>query len=494
MNDLPSTDAVFPPSQRARVVEGVLRYALLQEVPETSDELIESWIRERVGDRSDTWGPPSKSNNAIVSICRAMTTPGLYGRTPMLAGADADAMRDLTASLWTKLQHVQFLAYGLGCCAVGIDVPDSLGRPVYEIVPPHEFYVETHPDDPLLAVHWRTLRQRTVIKDGEARDVLAWDVWDIRDPQAPTFYVAEAHEGGEVGFDLTEQVTGSGPMSGDAYPWRYPDGEPFIPFVAYRNRDVGEYYNWMSGKGAFQGTLDDMLLGAYVMKAARDATGKSHIVSNVEFTGTRVRDNNGSKENSGVQVIDFEPGEVAIGTHREGTNPWAYSFGAGDMLPQLAEFRQQHRSSLAVDMGVTPTDAVRVGANPMSGAAIHLTNAQKRLEQHRLEPLYRESDREAMRKVWALAVRAGLVDADADPDVSITYHQIRRSPDEERQEREALEWSVAQGVASPVDVYLAQHPSATREQAIEELVRVARDRALIEQRIGSTPTTPEANE
>jgi len=114
-----------------------------------------------------------------------------------------------------------------------------------------------------------------------------------------------------------------------------------------------------------------------------------------------------------------------------------------------------------------------VSANPMSGSAIHLTNAAKRDEQKRRNPLCQACDLATIAQVGALL---GL-------DVStvgIVYHEIQASPDELRNEREGDEWSVENGYASQVDVMMRRNPGMTRPQAIAELKRIRADEAALE--------------
>lgn len=486
MSSLPDPITVFPAAEQPRVREASLRYALLMEVPEVMHDLVERWIFSKVGDRSDDWGPPSTSANAVASICRAMSTPGHYGRTPGLSGRDAEAAKKLMGHAWPKKQHVQYLAYGMGCCALGVDVSRDLGRLVFDIVPSHEWWVTPHPEDPLEAVAWYHLRVRTVIVDGKPTQVYAWDTWDISNPDEPVFKICRAQQNGVLGEDITLAVTGQPALEGDQYPARFDGGRPFVPYSVHRARDTDEFYNWYLGKGAFEGALDDLLIGAYCLKAAADATGKSHIITNIKVPGAK---STTLSDGSVVQGFRLSPGEVVIGEHDPTRQPFAFSFGSGEMLKELAEFRSFHRNSLAVDMGVTPSDAARVGANPMSGEAIRLTNETKRMEQHRLEPLCRASDLDLIRKSFAVA-HAERMTTIAEPEVSITYHEIRRSPAEERQHLEALQWDLEHGVMSPVDIYIARHPGTSRDQALQELARIEQDRAAIKAGAQTTPNTP----
>lgn len=473
---------VFPEHEQERVQEQETRYQLLME---DADVKVEAHIRQYVADRVRTWGPPDTSRNPIVAICVAMSTPGHYGRTPTLHGVGAEQVARLTDSLWPLLQHAQYLAFGLGSVAVLTLQPDPEQPPTFELVPPHHGWAITSEEDQRRVVKFHHLRVRGW-KDVAGRDVLgyAWDVWDVSNPTAPSFRVVEALDSGAIGRDITELV-GLRSLEGDSYPTGLRDvvtGRPFVPYVIRRCRDDGSLWSWRRGRGAFRGTLNAMLLNTYCMKSARDCTGESHIVSNVTPAISKQR----VSTDGPIASFDINPGEVILATHEPQSNPWAFSFGAGDHLPQIAAFAKDYISSLAVDLGVTPTDAARAGANPMSGVAIHLTNSAKREEQARQEPLVRLADLATLRQVVSLASASGLLAAVDPRGLGISYEEIEASPDEERQEREELDWKLEHGFASPVDAYVDMHPGVTPDVAKVELARIAAEKAEIDKLAGKT--------
>lgn len=471
MNVLPEWHSVFPKAEQIRAYETGVRYALLME---DADAFIEAHIAKEYSlERRRSLGAPDTSRNAIVSICRALSTPGHYGRQPVLFGSGAEDVSRalLDSSAWARKQHVQYLAVGLGACLTRYDRPEDLDRLVIEVVPPHHVWALSHPADATVPTAIYHLRVRSITDQrNQPIDVYAWDVWDITDPAQPSFRVLEALRDGVTGKDLTQAVLGIGALEGAAYPCRTPDGVPFLPYDVHRARDVGDMWNWQLGKGAFRGTLNAMLFGTYTNKIAKDATGLRYIVANMDIQGGRVVQNS---DGTTTRILEIGPGEIVSGTSEPGQQPQVFPFGGGQELLNVAQFTANYASSLATDMGITPTDAVRVGANPMSGVAIHLTNSQKREEQHRQEPLCRAADVSMIRKV------AALLDI-AISEIGVVYHEIERSPDEERQSREADRELVAMGQLSPVDMYVRDHPGLTREQAIAALAQVGADRARIE--------------
>lgn len=472
---LPDPGTLFPVDEQPRVVETARRYAILME---DFDAIAEAHIAQHIPpDRRVTWPRPDTSKNPLAAVCRAMSTPGHYGRQPMLVGPDADAVRDLLdgAGLWPLCQHVEYLAWGLGACVRTIDLPASLGRLVFGALPPCYVWAEAHPDDPRLPVVMYRLRRRMVRITNAPEEAYCWDIHDVRDPAGPKFSIRLAEPRGVLGADVTSQLFDV-PEGGDPYPWRGPDGAPILPYEIQRKADTGDMWGWQAGRGATLGTLNAVELSTMALKTARDATGKKLLVAGVTPLGTKTR---AAADGSHYMSVQLDPGEALFCAFQEsGQQPWSTSFGDGENLEPLSTYLEQYSASIGYDLGVTPTDATRVGANPMSGVALSLTNASKRAEQRRMEPLCRAADSATIRKALALAQRYGVAGALSVP--LVVYHEIERSPDEERQEREAQEWAVANGQASPVDVYISRNPGASREQAIADLARIRRDMAEIE--------------
>jgi hypothetical protein len=456
---------VFPDSEQARVRDGACRYQLLQE---DADSLVEDWIGQYVPpDRTSTWGPPDTSKVPIVTVARAMSTPGHYGREPRIVGDVAGLAELLRAAGWaSKMQSVEYLAYGMNTCGLLPSWSDDLGRLVLAVCPSHLLWFDEHPDDPTVAIVQRRLQVRSVY--GE--DCLAWDVWDVSDPSSPVFRIVKADRRGEYGDDITEEVTGRGPLVGDDYPYRDAAGRPFAPVVLYRTHDDSSMWSWHRGKGAFRGSLMAILYNSHTGKAARDSVSQGGIMVDAEPVGGNVGYDNSGR---GVVSIDFEAGDILHYRSTGASQPMYKELKPGANLTALSAFAAQYSSSVAVEMGVTPTDAVRVGANPMSGVAIHLTNAARREEQHRIAPLMRAADLELFARVASLATMAG----DTVPPVGydVDYYEIPMSPAEEKDRRDATTWAIESGLQSPVDAYLERHPSLTRDEARAELARIRRE-------------------
>lgn len=481
---LPPPETMFEECERPRVRDHGERAAILAERPAA---VLERWMSDRIdAEILAGLGPPNTSRSAAVALCRGLSTPGHYGVTPTITGPESDELSRLMreAGAWTLLQHAQYLATGHITVWRYVSWSAELNRATIEIVPPHETDACEHPADPRVPVIWKRLRCReiTPIGGGEPVEVYCWDVWAIADEDepdeafpypAPFFAVFEAKGNGEIGRDVTMEAVGTDALVGDAYPCRYEDGTPFLPVVADRFVDRGDLWGWTYGAGAFDATLDGMMLTTYAMRAALDATGDAYAAINCRPATT----GNASKStpSSAVPSAGIKPGGVVCFDQTEpGLSASIVPIGNGGHLAEIAEFADAYVRNISIDYGLTPADASRVGANPMSGLAIHLTNATKRQEQRRQQPLRLQSDTETIRKIVALARRAGATTATGE-GFGVVYEPIEASAEEQAAEREQAQWEVAQGIKSKIDLYVEWNPGATREDAVRELARVAQD-------------------
>lgn len=439
---------LFPEPERERVRVASQRYAVAME---DVDQIMEEHAKQVLGsNKLSRWGPPDTALNALAMIGHALSTPGHYGRAPILTGAPSSVV-DMMAPLWCKEQHVEYLTYCLGSMAVLVDV-DGSGGVAFHAVPPHHLWATASEGDPSTPV----IMRRLVIRDGK----YCWDVWDVSDPADPKFYTCKAERNGEMGDTLR--------MDAD-YAWRDADGLGVMPWAIHRTWDTGDLWCWQRGRSVARGTVQGMVYWSAAGRAAINSTGKVAVVINAVPIGIETVDH-GSGAVS--MTVDVDPGDILFLTSEPGNQPVVSEIGEVETLPALAAFAAQYTAVVQTATGITPTDAVRASANPMSGSAIYLSNDQKREEQRRTNVLRRAADSHI------LAVACRLVGADP-AGIGIVYYEIGRSPDEERQQREADEWERAQGLISQVDLMMRRRPGLTREEAVAELRRVRAEEAEI---------------
>lgn len=457
---LPPAIEYFPEWERERVRVQETRYQIaMEDVDSASEDYFRQYVSD---DRLRRWGPPDTARNALAAIGHAVSTPGHYGRAPTLIGPSAHEAAELTDDLWPRLQHGEYLTYTCGSCAVYVEPDARTGAAKFHVVPAHRLWASHAPDDPTEPIVMRRLRVRRF----EGAAVYAWDVWDVSDPNSPAWGVFVAERGGGIGQDITYRAIGVDSLSGDAYPWRDTAGRPFLPWSIHRSWDVGDLWNWQRGRSVARGTLQAMMLYSACNRAALNATGKVALIFNARPLSSTVR---GTDDGISTLTLDAEPGDLVYHSPLEsGVQPSVSEIGEVQTLPALQSYAQAYSAQLAADMGITPTDAVRAGANPMSGAAIHLTNETKRLEQRRRGPLCRRAD--------LITIRHACYLSGVDPaGIGIVYHEIGKGPEEERADREDQEWALKNGLLSPSDVMMLRNPGMSREDALIELARVQRE-------------------
>src|SRR5690606_19787172 len=119
-----------------------------------------------------------------------------------------------------------------------------------------------------------------------------WDVWDISDRAAPTFRVREALHNGDEGEDWTATFM---PEYAD-YPWTYPDGRAFIPFVCYHSQWSGRYWNMSARRAMYHGTLTAIALSTFTQHCAHSASGSTVIAAGLlPISSTSVREEDAGK-------------------------------------------------------------------------------------------------------------------------------------------------------------------------------------------------------
>lgn len=491
--------ALFPPSERHRVTDGSKRYEILSERP---DDILDQHMVEQVGEeRKERLVQSDPARNPAATVCRAMSTPGSYGRAPDLVAEGAEVAAALMTPLWTLKQHAQFLAYGMGSVLVHTDCPEGHDQVVWQVIPHHHVWAIGHRADPRTPVTLYRLRiyRLEVPGEPEPQDHYCWDVYDVSNPEEPAHYVVMAGNDGEIGLDVTEQVLevgGPDDLVGEGYPYRYSDGTPFLPFVIHRARDDGTMFAAAQGRGFFVGTLQVMALETLAFHTANHASGNITFVFGGKPKGVSVK----NRREDGVLVINAEPGDIIYHDKDQEYDgqPLVQQIGPGGNLEALAAYSDRYASNVAADMGLTPTDAIRVGANPMSGVAISLTNANKKMEQRRQRPLCERADHQQIRQAVALARRSDLsvrvggqlvpVGELAETGYGIVYHEIPEDPTERRTRLEEERHEIEHGLVSPVDLYVKRHPGISRDQAIVALASIRRDLQLIE----STATETES--
>lgn len=488
---------IYPPRpmmpDQGRAEHQRARAAILEE---DFDEVLDHWLRDYVQPEIlDTWGQPDTANNPLVSYVSQLTTPGRYSRRPILhhASADASGLLDpggaLDAAGWsTKAQTYERKTIGLGDYFVGLDVLE--GGLVLSLVDPCDVYLEADPRRPDRARALWHLRLRWDQVRGRYR--WTFTVYDIGDADGrpPSLRVVSATEKDDDGGyrDLSDAYLDGGALVGELYPYRFEDGRAFLPWTHYRSADTGKLWHWSELRGLHRGTLHTCTYSTYTGRAALDATGSHVLTWNLQLPGADVRPASGQAydEAAGfggmgapVESVPITPGAIsACQVVEPGVQPGVSVVGPGINLAPLHAFTRGYIHDLMLNRGLGQASVEKVSANPASGAALHISDRQRREYQERVEPLFRAADLELITKAAAMLNRATGTQY-PESGYSIVYHRPPRSPGEEKDARERDAWLVENGYRSRVDVYRARYPGLSTDDAIADLRRIRRDEALV---------------
>lgn len=447
--------------------------ARAQLLTEEHDQLVADYFERHIGrERMATWGPPDISLNTISDICTQLSTPGLYGQgPPEVKHADPNgqsfAQYLVDSGYWSRMQYAQYLTIGIGDLLLFLHVDESGSLSIRNVYP-HNVFVKCDVNDPQRITDLWELRLRVI----DNTPVWCWDVFCITG--TPTARIYTAVNGG-LGRDVTSQFI-SADLTGEAYPYRYADGRPFIPYAWYKDIETGATWNTWIKRGAARGALNGMLYNSYAGYCAKDATGSTTAIIGAKAPSTQ-QDTGLEQGNS---TLTLHPGTMIFLAKDDSYDgqPVITTIGPAANLEVIARFAAQYNHQQAVRWGLNPSDLQRTGNDPMSGAALFISQSGKREFSQRCTPAFRRSDIDAIGKIAAL-YRLATGEAVPEKGYTVTYRQIARSPDELRAEREQQEFELAQGLISPVDVYLRNHPGASREDAINQLTQVKVQQATI---------------
>lgn len=457
-------------------------------IDEDFDEMMVDWITQTAGsDTANDWGPPDTSMNPIANHTKQLVTPGLYGRTPTIntpAGGDilfGEGGYLEKAGIFRRNMGLQYLTVGMGVFLRKINVVDiGYGTQVVDrLVDPSNVCVWVDESDPMreVAIWELRVRRRRDAVGNVVEHFYVWDRYDISDPNAPRFSSIRVDPAGNDVEDVTRLVSEETAQGG--YDWLDPESKPFLPFITYRAMDTGVYWP-MYRRGMHKGTLRACAHWTYTSRAALFATGEHILLSGVEsLPGTSVRHGENDREmgRAPTQSMHVTPGMISLMKGTQGETIQAVHVGPGVNLPNLSAFSNQYNMLLAIGDGLHPTDATRQSANPTSGAALEISAQSRREYSIQVQPFFRTSDLETIRKSAWMLTRAG-VEVPAD-GYSITYHTIPLSPTEQEDLRADLEWQEANGQVSPVDVHLRLYPGKTNAQARDAVIAARVERAKI---------------
>ena len=472
----PAPPAPGNPDEARRVEHTRHRYAMMEGrwLP-----LLEARLEQQIGSvRRAAWGIGDITQCMMRTTSIELAT--LYDAEPdvrhsqIAPSANLDRLIGSSGSiarsgLWSQMTRFQALTIALREMWLRVEVVD--GRLVYRPVPPHMTFAEADASKPTVPVVFGELRLRWIAD----KHVWTFDVWDIRDPEFPTYRVVEALDGWKFGRDLTVDLHGA-TYDGADYPaaWRRQNGMPVIPAQLYHASTYGDrLFDPFANIELYEATLNLGVLYSYLNHAIRDASHPQRYAVGVRVAGMDAVDLGSRASRSEVTtdpatILMFDP----IG---ETTQPMLGQFLAGSDVSKLEEVISAIAHRAATDAGLAPSELQRTSGSARSGYAISLSQEGKRIAQRRYVLQMRASD-EALIGLSAILFNRW-AEANSEPTnypeggYAVLYREVPLSPDEMRARREHILAMRSAGLMSDVDA-LRFFGSLSEQDAVAQLAQI----------------------
>lgn len=472
--------------EQTRRDDAILRHAILDQ---RHEQHVSNFLRTMWGDtKRAAVGQIDMTANPLATVAQQLSTPGLYGITPTIRHPDPAAEPLigpgglLDRAQWqATLKEVEFYARGMGCVAVYPTFPPrSPGDPedpgeapiALEIIFPYCLHVECPPRQPRRVTRLYDL----TIHFLDGRHTYAWDIWDINDPQKPTHHVITGDPTQpSTARDRTKEIYNQD-MSGDAYPWRYANGRPYIPHTFYR-----------ANERSFWATEQTQALAGAVPHAVRLANSSLYAADFASFgwvaaIGLTPRSATVTQQANGnpVSSLDLAPGAVVPFDYDTNDRPGLLQqIQPGARPTEMLLAAQSYNESAMATAGIGGGQATRTEGNPTSAAALVINDEQRRAAQRQWAPNALNSDRVLLAKLAALTTAHGL-GAPPESGYTIEYHLIPQTPQEAADDRAQAEFERKQKLISRIQLYQRVHPGCDRAAAIAALRQADEDDALLD--------------
>ena len=450
------------------------------------NDVVNGWMQQHLGAAADMVGPPDVSANTLLTAAVQLSTPGLYGLgAPMIEHLIPDGGGLLSwaseAGLWTKMQYVQKCVFGIGDWVLAFSL-GTKGDLVVRNAYPHRIWTRTDTVDASELLELRELRYCRVAPGSPS---YAWYWFCYKIDGTPCHYVLDAE--GNYCSNLHLLVGGEyAPpegLEGDAYPYRYADGTPFIPYQFYSDIDSGSLWNLTGRRGARVGALNSIVLSTYGLRAALSAAVPPIMAINLQKPAGNQRGlmmGTQGGDPSSSDSIPVTPGSILFLQESADakSSPSVSQLQGGNNLQALSQYTDGYTQGQLARLGLAGDQVQRNTSNPTSAGALSITQSAKRMVAAMVAPFFRKCDLQALKKIAALARLAGVGDW-PESGWSISYQQIPLSPDEEKAQREQEDHDKSLGLISTVDLWLRRHPGQSRAEAVLHLRRIREEETLL---------------
>lgn len=432
-------------------------------------------IRTDLGSvRAEAIGLPDLSSNVLLSVSRQLSI--LHDEEPKVHHVDADAAdRVLTAMCdagWVPAMQT-FVAdlVALRDAPMRVDVGGEPSAPVLRFRPirPDLCLAWSKAVAPDVAVGIREARKG---RDGR----WYWEVIDVSDPANPR-YVAEDADGN----DISTLVLG-GTFSGEAYPYRDENGEPFFPGWLYHAAKRPYLWDYASGMEVVEGTIQAGVAMSFWMHTLRSASWPQRYMLGAEPDGADYADENA--DGRGRRDIVADPAAVLILHPMDSTQggaqigQWETAADVAATLDAVIRYEQR----VATFAGISASDFLRQSGDARSGYALSISQSGKRQAARKLEPTVKEGDEHVVAICAKLLNLWSKRDGGAglrlpEDGYEVEYTSLQLTPEEVAAKRESVIALLDRGLITP-----AEARAELRGETVEEAARM----------LAAVPTTPAA--
>ncbi|MGA0874706.1 MAG: hypothetical protein ACO3Q6_05650 [Ilumatobacteraceae bacterium] len=481
--NIPTRPLATDDATQMRLEHTALRKRMLvgQWILDLEDEL----ARHLPADRRESWGPADLSSNPFEQITRQLAV--LYNQAPVVTNNQGD-IEQLTgrngyvtkAGLWPLMQRGQEFTIGLRECGVMVTVvPHHKSEYIgerglqYRIVTPDNMLAYAHPDYPDKPV--KVLEMRLRLDPFTQEHKWIGDLYDITNLNEPKYGMYELNKDGTIGNDVSALYMGHDAMVGEAYPFRYGTGEPFIPMTLYHAEKTGELFNAFDGSTSVYGSLNCGVLFSMWLHLVRDSAWSQKYILGAGIAGLNAMSGDSTARRaaiatdpSSILMLMSDPdaqGQPMVGTFEPPVSP-------NDLLEAITKYEVR----VATSAGVSPDSITRKNADPRSGYALSIDKAGQRAAQRKYAPTQRIGDEELLGKSAALANRY-LGTSLPESGYRIMYQSVGMSPDELKAQREDIIEKLKAGLISPIMAVQELNPDLDMQGAADLLRQIRRERA-----------------
>jgi len=458
------------PWEARRWTESRRRWRML--TGEWREDLQDRITRDLGSVRAEAIGVPDLSSNVLASVSRQLSI--LHDEEPKVHHADADSADRVLDAMhdagWVPTMQT-FVAdlVALRDAPMRVDVGGDADDPMLRFRP-------IRPD---LCIAWsKAVAPDVAVGIREARKARDgrwyWEVLDVSDPANPRYF-AETPEGD----DISVAVLG-GSFSGEAYPYRDENGDPFLPVWLYHAAKRPYLWDYATGIEVVEGTIQAGVAMSFWMHTLRSASWPQRYMLGAEPDGADYSDEN--SDGRGRRDIVADPAAVLIlhpmDTTQGGAQigQWDTSADVGAMLDAVIRYEQR----VATFAGISASDFLRQSGDARSGYALSISQSGKRQAARKLEPTVKEGDEHVVAicaKLLNLWSRRDGGDGLrlAEYGYEVEYTSLQLTPEEIAAKRESVLALLDRGLITP-----AEARAELRGETLDEATRmIATSRATV---------------